>query len=84
MQTEWQLQEAKNKLSQLIKLAGRGNPQVITVHGKAAAVLLSAEAYEKLTCLPAGSLSSVLLAPDIGGEDLDFSHDPDTGRDIAL
>jgi prevent-host-death family protein len=84
MQTEWQLQEAKNKLSQLIKLAGRGNPQVITVHGKAAAVLLSAEAYEKLTSPPVGSLSSALLAPDIGGEDLDFSRDRDTGREIAL
>ncbi|HHW77877.1 MAG TPA: type II toxin-antitoxin system prevent-host-death family antitoxin [Xanthomonadaceae bacterium] len=84
MQTEWQLQEAKNKLSQLIKLAGCGEPQVITVHGKAAAVILSAAAYEKLTCSPAGSLSSALLAPDIGGEDLDFSRDRDTGREIAL
>jgi antitoxin (DNA-binding transcriptional repressor) of toxin-antitoxin stability system len=65
MHTEWQLQEAKNKLSQLIKRAGCGEPQVITVHGKAAA-------YEKLTCLPASSLSSALLAPDIGGEYLDY------------
>jgi prevent-host-death family protein len=38
---QWQLQEAKNKLSQLVKEAGQGFPQYITVHGKSTAVVLS-------------------------------------------
>jgi len=84
MNTTWQLQEAKNKLSQLIKLAGSGKPQIVTVHGKPAAVIVSAEEYKLLTRPPDSKLSSALLAPDIAGEDLDFSRIPDTGRDIDL
>ncbi|MCX4026777.1 type II toxin-antitoxin system Phd/YefM family antitoxin [Endozoicomonas sp. SM1973] len=45
---EWQLQEAKNKLSKLIKDAGNGLLQYITVHGKQTAVVLSVKEYERL------------------------------------
>jgi prevent-host-death family protein len=66
MQTQWQLQEAKNKLSQLIKLAAEGEPQTVTVYGKPTAVIVSAEEYARLTRPPAGKLSAALLAPDNG------------------
>jgi len=36
-------------LSQLIKDAASGDAQVVTVHGKPTAVIVSAEAYAKLT-----------------------------------
>jgi len=49
MGNQWQLQEAKNNLSQLIKDAASGDAQVVTVHGKPTAVIVSAEAYAKLT-----------------------------------
>jgi prevent-host-death family protein len=84
MQTQWQLQEAKNKLSQLIKLAAEGEPQTVTVHGKPTAVIVSAEEYARLTRPPAGKLSAALLAPDIGIDEPLFSRDRDTGRDIDL
>jgi prevent-host-death family protein len=45
---EWQLQEAKAKLSDVIKRSSQG-PQVITVRGEEAAVILSMESYKKLT-----------------------------------
>ena len=45
---EWQLQEAKNKLSQLVKEAKKGHPQYITVHGRNTAVVISAQEYERL------------------------------------
>jgi prevent-host-death family protein len=84
MQTnEWQLKKAKNQLNQLIKQAGTGNPQFITQHGKPVVVVLSLKAYEKLN-QTTDKLSSVLLAPEIGGEDLDFSRVKDTSRDISL
>ena len=83
MQTEWQLKEAKNQFDRLIKQAGTGNPQLITRHSKPIVVVLSFPKYEKLK-RPADKLSAALLAPEIGGEDLDFSRDQDTIRDIRL
>jgi prevent-host-death family protein len=84
MQTEWQLQEAKNNLSQLIKQAASGEAQVVTVHGRPTAVVISTEEYARLTRRRGGKLSTALLRPDIAGEDLDFSRDRNTGRDVEL
>jgi len=83
MHSEWQLQEAKGNLSQLIKRAASGDAQVVTVHGKPTAVVVSAEEYARLTRRQ-GKLSAALLHPDLAAEDLDISRSPDTGRDIEL
>jgi antitoxin Phd len=53
----WQLQDAKNRFSALVKAAAGGTAQVVTVHGQPAAVVLSAQAYERL--LAAATASSV-------------------------
>jgi prevent-host-death family protein len=81
---EWQLQEAKNKLSQLIKQATSGDAQVVTVHGKPTAVVVSAAEYVRLTRPRKGKLSAALLRPDLAGEDLDLVRSRDTGREIDL
>lgn len=44
----WQVQEAKTKLSSLIRCA-KQNPQMITVHGNPEVVVLSAKQYSKLS-----------------------------------
>ena len=80
---EWQLQEAKNKLSHLVKEAKKGVPQYITVHGKNTAVVISAVEYERLK-RPSSSLSSALLMPVLDAADNLFERDTDTGRDIEL
>jgi antitoxin Phd len=84
MHSEWQLQEAKNNLSKLIKQAATGGAQVVTVHGKPTAVVLSAEEYARLTHSRRGKLSAALLYPDIAANDLDITRCRDTGRDISL
>lgn len=84
MRNEWQLQQAKNGFSQLIKEASGGTPQRVTLHGKPAAVVVSADEYERLTKRNKGKLSSALLRPEIGGDDIDFVRDRDTGRDAGL
>lgn len=83
MHSEWQLQEAKSNLSQLIKRAASGDAQVVTVHGKPTAVVVSAGEYARLT-RQRGKLSSALLSPDLAIEDLDLSRSRDTGRDVEL
>ena len=84
MHSEWQLQEAKGNFSQLIKRAAGGDAQVVTVHGKPTAVVVSAEEYARLTRPRLGKLSSALLRPDLTAEDLDFPRDRDTGRNVEL
>ena len=83
MNSEWQLQQAKGNFSQLIKRAAGGDAQVVTVHGKPTAVVVSAEEYARLT-RRRGKLSSALLRPDLAAEDLDISRSRDSGRDIEL
>ncbi len=83
MNSEWQLQEAKGNFSQLIKRAAGGDAQVVTVHGKPTAVVVSAKEYARLT-RRRGKLSSALLRPDLAAEDLDISRSRDSWRDIEL
>jgi prevent-host-death family protein len=83
MRSEWQLQEAKGNLSQLIKRAAGGEAQVVTVHGKPTAVVVSVEEYARLT-RQRGSLSIALLRPELAIDDLDLSRSSDTGRDVEL
>ncbi len=83
MNNKWQLEEAKGNFSQLIKRAADGEAQVITVHGKPTAVVVSAKEYARLT-RNRGKLSTALLHPDLAAEDLDFSRNRDTGRNVQL
>ena len=45
---DWQLQDAKNRFSELVQRALREGPQTVTLRGERAAVVLSAEAYDAL------------------------------------
>jgi len=47
-------------------------------------VVLSAEAYARLTRPRRGKLSAALLRPDIAGDDLDIIRSRDAGRDLDL
>ncbi len=51
----WQLQEAKNRLSQVVDEALNDGPQIITRRGKEVAVVLSINEYEEIkkpaTCI---------------------------------
>jgi len=49
---EIQLKDAKATLSAVVDQAVRGDPSIITRHGKRQAVVLSFEEYEKLTNIP--------------------------------
>ena len=45
---DWKLQEAKARLSELLKSAQREGPQQITVRGKQVAVILSRSDFDRL------------------------------------
>lgn len=81
--TAWQLQEAKNKLSEVIDRAQKSGPQTVTRHGRAAAVILSADDYRKMTGGRKGLVAFFRSSPLVG-EELDVRRSDDRGREINL
>lgn len=49
MTRTWQLQEAKNKLSQVVDEAVKQGPQIITRHGVEVAIVIAYDQFQKLT-----------------------------------
>ena len=80
---EWQLQEAKNRLSRVVEEARRGKPQTITLRGTPAAVVLSFEQYQELT-RPRTRLSGFFQASPLREVELDLERSRDTGREVEL
>lgn len=74
----WQLQDAKNKLSEVVDTSISKGPQIISRRGKNTAVLLSYEEYKKLTNKKK-TVKEALMALDIS--QLDLTRDKSiTGR----
>ena len=80
---KWQLQEAKNRLSELVRKARREGPQTITLQGIDAAVVVSARDFDKLHTRK-GKLVEFFRKSPLVGVDLDLSRSRDTGRKIKL
>jgi len=82
--TRWQLQEAKNRLSEVVRKASDEGPQVITLRGDDAVVVIAAEEYARLTRKPKGTLVDFFRASPLTGATLDVSRNGDTGRAVKL
>jgi prevent-host-death family protein len=82
--TKWQLQEAKNRLSEVVKKASNEGPQVITLRGDDAVVVVAAEEYARLTGKPGGDLVEFLRKSPLGAFVLDLTRSRDTGRRVEL
>jgi prevent-host-death family protein len=65
---EIQLRDAKASLSAVVDEAMRGEPAVITRHGKRQAVVVSYEEWERLSTVP--SFGRLLMAAPLMAEDL--------------
>lgn len=83
MDDRWQLQEAKNRLSELVRKAREDGPQVITVHGADAVVVVSTDQYRKLSRRK-GTLTEFFRRSPLVGVDLDIVRRADTGRPVDL
>lgn len=60
---EWQLQDAKNQFSKVVQKARFEGPQVVTLRGERAAVVLSAADYDALTGSPPNIVDDLLSGP---------------------
>lgn len=61
----WQLQEAKQRLSEVVRRTIEEGPQVITRHGRASVVVVAADEFEKLKGARRGFKEFLRKAPDI-------------------
>lgn len=80
----WQLQDAKARLSELVKNLETDGPQEITVHGRPAAVLLSARDYQRLTAPKESLADFIRRSPLYGLEDFDLERDKSPTRDFEF
>lgn len=79
----WQLQDAKNRLSELVRKARDEGPQVITLHGRDAAVVVSARDYAR-KARRAESLAEFVRRSPLAGIALEIGRSRDAGRPVKL
>ena len=80
----WQLQEAKNKFSQVVENAVNSGPQIITKRGVEVAIVLSFAEYRKMLA-SRQKLSDFFRDSPLVGADLDLTRDTSDAReDIQL
>lgn len=84
--TKWQLQEAKNRPSEVVRKASDKGPQVITLRGDDAVAVLAADEYARLTRKPKGILVDFFRKSPLGAVALDHtrSHDPGRRHDLTV
>ncbi len=79
----WQLQEAKARLSEVIKRAAKEGPQRITVHGDPTAVVISHREYERLKH-PKGSFVKFMRSSPLYGLELNLGRKQSLTREAEV
>lgn len=82
----WQLQEAKNKLSEVVKAAKTQGPQIISVRGKDEVAVVSMDELRRLQSIqqPLGTFL-FSTAPRLSDEEMAlFDRVDDLGRSLDL
>ena len=77
----WQVQEAKQRFSELLRAAAAGEPQIVTRHGEEIAVMIDISEYRRLLGQPMTFLDYLRSGP-ILDEDLDVGRSREPARDI--
>lgn len=79
----WQLQEAKARLSEVIKSTRQEGPQEISVRGEPAVVVISKSEYERLS-RPRPTFVELLRSSPLVGVDLRIERDRRPPRAVPL
>lgn len=79
----WQLQDAKNRFSEVVERAQNQGPQFVTKRGVEAVVILSHDDFRKMM-KPRKRLSELLKNSPLAGAKLDLERRKDPPRDLEL
>ena len=77
----WKLEDAKARLSEVVRCAKETGPQLVTQRGQDAVVIIAASEFAALT---GGTTPFVEFMAGLGLGDLPIDSDADTGRDVEL
>ncbi len=82
----WQLQDAKARFSEVVKLAGSEGPQVVTCRGVETAVVLSMEDYRRLEAARPSLVDYLIAGPKLDDDTIAVINERsrDVGREIEL
>ena len=79
----WKLEDAKACFSEVVRHARSEGPQRVSVRGRDAFVIISAEEFDRLA-RPEPRLPLVQFMESLHLDGLDLTRDPDRGRDVEL
>ena len=80
----WKLEDAKARFSELVRLAATDGPQLVTIRGKEAAVILAPGEYEQLLPKPKGHQPLARFLKGLGLDKIEIERDRDAGREVTL
>jgi len=83
MRRTWQLQEAKARLSEVIKQASKEGPQTITLRGEPTAVIISRDEYERLKH-PRESFIDFMRKSPLYGAGIDLKREQTITRETDI
>jgi len=78
----WQLQEAKQRFSEVLRRAHTEGPQIVTRHGEEVAVIIDIEEYRHMSGSVADFKEFLLSAPEL--DTLDIQRSRERARRIDL
>lgn len=80
----WQMQEAKARMSEVVKRAQSQGPQEITMHGRSVAVVISRETFDYLSQASNSLVDFMRNSPLYGVDDIEFERVQGLTRELAL
>ena len=80
----WQMQEAKARLSEVVKRAESEGPQNITLHGQSVAVVVSRSMFDQLTGNELSLVDFMRRSPLFGADDITLERDTSLTREALL
>jgi len=80
----WKLEDAKARFSEVVREAHMAGPQLVTVRGRDAVVIVDAEEYAAMQNDRRDQPDLIDFLRDLALADLDIEREPDRGRDIEL
>jgi prevent-host-death family protein len=79
----WQVQEAKQRFSEVLRAAQAGEPQIVTKHGEEVAVVIHIAEYRRLRGESVGFMDYLRIDPSVD-VDLEIDRSGDAPREIDL
>ena len=83
MNAQWQLQDAKNRFSEVVDDALTDGPQIVTRHGREVVVILAIEEYRRMK-QPKGRLLACLQVPAKYSSEIEPMRSKELPREIDL